>query len=384
MQFHRAIASGADLESVCRDAAKELRNGLGAGPIDLAIVFASPRYGAIVDRLPVLLQEALGARAIAGCSGASLVADGQALHGRHGITVLAARLPDTRVDVVAIAPGDQPNPDAPPDAWRRLLPECHEPRTGMIVLAEPFHGDARALLAGLDFGFPGITKVGGVASGSRHPEGHSLFCGRQTHRTGAVVVALAGAIGIDAVVAPGCRAFGRAGRVTKADGNRLLAIDEQPARRFVQQQLAALPPVDRDVAQSSPLLLGLSPDPFTAADDDGFLVRNILGVDAEGELVTCQHVTVGRSVQLLMRDREAGSRNLRARLAAASPSSAAAALLFQCLGRESEDHAHFAAAAPGVPLAGFHCNGEIGPLAGDTHLHAFSAALGLFRRRGPA
>lgn len=384
MQFHRSIVSGADLEAACRDATSELRAGLGEGPIDLAIVFASPRYGAVVDRLPVHLQDMLGARAIVGCSGASLVADGQALHGRHGITVLAARMPDTHVDVVAVAPGDQPSPDAPPDAWRRLLPERDQPRTGMIVLAEPFHCDPRALLAGLDFGFPGIDKIGGIASGSRHPEGHTLFCGRQTHRSGAVVVALAGAVGIDAVVASGCRAFGRAGRVTKADGNRLLAIDDQPARRFVQQQLAALPAADREVAQGSPLLLGLSPDPFTAAAEHDFLVRNILGVDAEGELVTCQHVTVGRSVRLLMRDRDAGSRQLRTRLAAANPSTSAAALLFQCLGRESEDHAQFAADAPGVPMAGFHCNGEIGPLAGDTHLHAFSAAFGLFRRRGPA
>jgi small ligand-binding sensory domain FIST len=44
----------------------------------------------------------------------------------------------------------------------------------------------------------------------------------------------------------------------------------------------------------------------------------------------------------------------------------------------------FAQACPGVPLAGFHCNGEIAPTAGQTHLHAFTAAYGLFHARGEA
>ena len=31
-----------------------------------------------------------------------------------------------------------------------------------------------------------------------------------------------------------------------------------------------------------------------------------------------------------------------------------------------------------TPLGGFFCNGEIGPVAGTTHLHGYTSAFGLF------
>jgi small ligand-binding sensory domain FIST len=72
--------------------------------------------------------------------------------------------------------------------------------------------------------------------------------------------------------------------------------------------------------------------------------------------------------------------DLQTLLAMAKPQTAAAAMLFRCLGREGADHERFAAFAPDVPLAGFHCNGEIGPVGGDTHLHGYTAVVALLRR----
>ena len=69
----------------------------------------------------------------------------------------------------------------------------------------------------------GTSKVGGVASGSRHPEGHTLFCGRHTHRSGAVVVALAGAVGIVDVLIIGA-GMHVSGRGTATCGTVLPAV----------------------------------------------------------------------------------------------------------------------------------------------------------------
>jgi small ligand-binding sensory domain FIST len=89
-------------------------------------------------------------------------------------------------------------------------------------------------------------------------------------------------------------------------------------------------------------------------------------------------------VRLLMRDAAAGERDLRRRLQAIDCAHAAGALLFQCVGRDSTDHTTFAAIAGGVPLVGFHGNGEIGPTAIGSHVHAFTAVFVLFRRRSRA
>lgn len=384
MRFHTALATGADLEAACREVAATLRARAGAEPFDMCFVFASPRYGLAVDRLPILLHEQLGCRTLVGCSAAAAVADSSQFEaGHHGIVVCAGRLPGTRIDAVLLGNGDLPSPDAPPAAWRALLPESELPRAGMVVLAEPFHCDVRALLAGLDFGFPALTKVGGIASGSRHPDGHALFLGRNTYRAGAIVVSFAGDVELTTVSARGCRPFGRVGRITRSDQRRLLAVDDRPARAFVEEQLEQLDDQEREVAQRSPLLLAITPDPFAAqAPGDGeFLVCNILGVDQTGNLVLAEHLPIGRRVRLMMRDEGNTADDLRQRLQRSRPIGAAGALLFRCLGRDGADHEVFAAVASGVPVAGFHCNGEIAPIGGATHLQAFTAAFALFRPR---
>ncbi len=385
MQFHSAIATGADLEAACRSTAIAVRSGLGPGPVDFAIVFAQPRYGAVIERLPVLMHDLLGARTLVGCSGGAITDRRRTVDNRHALVVLAGRLPGVRIDAVAVSNADLPSADAPPSAWRDLLPPTASPRAGFLVLGEPFHFDTQALLAGLDFGFPGLPKVGGIASGSRHPDGHALFVDRSTFHHGAVIVSLAGDVQLDTIVAPGGRPFGRVGRVTKADHNRLLMVDNVPAGQFVADQLAALGESDRSIAEQSPLFLGIACDPFAerpAADE--FLVRHVVGVDQEGHLVIADPVTVGRSVQLHMRDSGTSSRELRRRLQRADLGRCAAALMFRCLGRQSADRETFAAIGGQVPLAGFHCNGEIAPLGASTFLHGHAAVLALLRPRTEA
>ena len=36
-----------------------------------------------------------------------------------------------------------------------------------------------------------------------------------------------------------------------------------------------------------------------------------------------------------------------------------------------------------VPVGGFFCNGEIGPVGGTTFLHGYTSSFGLFRPREP-
>ena len=62
------------------------------------------------------------------------------------------------------------------------------------------------------------------------------------------------------------------------------------------------------------------------------------------------------------------------------------ALLFSCLGRGAHlfgrpDHDTdlFRAKVGAVPLGGFFCNGEIGPVGGATFLHGYTSAFALFR-----
>ncbi|MEO6594106.1 MAG: FIST C-terminal domain-containing protein, partial [Planctomycetota bacterium] len=195
-------------------------------------------------------------------------------------------------------------------------------------------------------------------------------------------LSLAGDIRVDAVVSQGCRPIGRLGRVTKADRNRLMAVDDRSARCFVEEQLSGLSNEDLELAERGPLFLGVASDPFakSAPAQGEFLVRNILGIDPEtGNVIVGDHLPIGRQVQLHLRDGTTSARDLQKRLARASTASASAALLFRCLGRGGQEHEEFANLAHHVPLVGFHCNGEIGPVGSSTHLLGYTAVFALLR-----
>ena len=64
------------------------------------------------------------------------------------------------------------------------------------------------------------------------------------------------------------------------------------------------------------------------------------------------------------------------------------ALLFSCLGRglnlfgrADHDTDMFREKVNAMPLTGFFCNGEIGPVGGATFLHGYTSSFGIFRTR---
>jgi len=103
---------------------------------------------------------------------------------------------------------------------------------------------------------------------------------------------------------------------------------------------------------------------------------------------------VGQKVQFQLRDGQASRQEasqLLGELAAAMPDPPLASLLFACLGRgqglygqADGDVSLCREAFPDVPIAGVFCNGEIGPLAGTTHLHGFTASWGFLVPRDPS
>ena len=121
-----------------------------------------------------------------------------------------------------------------------------------------------------------------------------------------------------------------------------------------------------------------------------FLVRNIIGLDAaSGGVAVGATLREGSVVQFHLRDATTSAEDLEALLsdhAARTGGSPQGALLFSCLGRgmhlygrADHDSGAFRRHFGDVPLGGFFCNGEIGPVHGTTFLHGYTSAFGLFR-----
>jgi small ligand-binding sensory domain FIST len=366
---------------------------LAGAPPHLLVLFA---HHAFSRSYPDLLRSAAqrsGAHDVIGSSASGVIGGDRELEDQPAIGALALRFPEgARVRVEHVRQNDVGELAGTPDAWPARLGLEASACTGVIVIADPFSVDPQALIQGLARDFAGVTVVGGLASGAAHAQRTFVFGNGKVYGEGAVVVALGGSVALRAVVSQGCEPIGEPWTITDAEGNVIRRIGNRPAYDVLVETISALDATER-VRVTRNLLVGLAMDEYRDDFKRGdFLIRNFIGVDrATGAVAVGAYPRVGQTLQFQVRDARAADDELRQLLSSAAddlPAPPAAALLFACNGRGvglfgAPDHdVRAARELLGQPaIAGFFCNGEIGPVGGSTFVHGFTASLGLFVAR---
>ncbi len=383
MRWSSSVSTRAGIDAALDEALEEAAAGLDGAAADLALLFVTHHHRGGLQRAAPRLAGRLGAATTLGCAASGVIGAGREVEDRLAVSLTLASLPNVALRAFHVDEPDLPSPDVGPAAWRDLLGVPEAPRPAFLLLADPSSFDPRGLLEGLDFAYPGAVVVGGLASGRRSDP---LLLGRTLEATGAVGVALQGDVRVEAVVAQGCRALGLPMTVTKVDHNVILELDGRPPLELLSEVYAALEPEDQELVQRA-LHLGIASTGLGGPDAaPDYLIRNVIGADPErGALAVGSIVRAGQTVRFHVRDAATARDDLRERLARQRQGAPQGALLFQCTGRGQQffgrpDHdSGLARAALGrVPLGGFFCGGEIGPVGGVTHLHGYTSALALF------
>ncbi len=362
-------------------------------PPDLALLFVSDHFSKHYAHIGREVYRQLGCRHLLGCSAGGVIGAGQEVEGMPGISLTAAVLPDVRIHPFQLEHGALPSLDGSPRPWEELFGVTAEEEPAFLLLADPYTFSAESCLSGLDFAFPGSPKVGGLASAARRPGENALFIDGQCHRGGLVGLAVSGDIVLDTAVAQGCYPVGPVLCVTDCEDNVLRAVDERPVLEVLGRILSDMTPEQQELVQHS-LFIGIAMDPMKESFSHGdFLIRNLLGADTdEGCLLIAARLHQGQMVQFHLRDASSSASDLddviSAFIRAHNGISYYGALLFSCLGRgqglygranhDSERFQHFMGR---IPLGGFFCNGEIGPVGAVTYLHGYTSSFGIFRPR---
>ena len=412
--WHRtALGRDASLQEAVNQVFEQLR---GAPEADLALVFASASYASDLPRLLPLLQQKLHAGHWLGCVGGGVVGTDPAgtpheIEQQPALTVTLLRLPGASLRPFAIDTTSLPDLDGPAEPWRERVGAELEAGQSMLLLLDPTGTAINDLISGLDYAYPNITKVGGIAGPHSAAHGSLLFGSSgggsgggsdgdpaDTVRTGAVGCVIEGAWRLDPLVAQGCRPIGPVLEVEQAQRNVVIEVSCGSTRNSpvaaLQSILTDLTPAEREQVKHS-LFLGVGRSDFSlpsadltpVADAPGsFLVRNLIGVDPRnGAVAVGERMRVGQKVQFQLRDADASRDESRQLLAGQSRrrSEPLAAFLFACLGRgeglygEVDGDVTLCREVFGtVPIAGLFCNGEIGPVGGTTHLHGYTASWG--------
>ncbi len=372
MKWASAISDLPDLDHALDAALDDAAQSLSR-PADLAVVFVSG-HGSRLAGVTHRVHDRLPCALLLGCSAGGVIGGGLEIEAHAGVSVTLASLPG--IELV-------PFQFEGTLASASTLPR--DSNAPMLVLADPYTVDGPDLVRGLDEAFPAATKIGGLASGGRAPGQHALFLGDATHASGAVGIALRG-LSLETIVAQGCRPIGDAMFVTRHRGQMIFELNGKPAARVIRELYETLSADDRELFHHS-LFLGVGVDDKREYRHGDFLIRNIGGVQRDtGALAAGATFEDYQVVQFHLRDARTSSEDLDTMLArhGAAPSGA---LLFSCLGRgeglygtpNHDSDAFHRALGDDVPLGGFFCNGEIGPVRGRTHLHGYTSCFGLFR-----
>jgi small ligand-binding sensory domain FIST len=393
MKWASALSEQTPLSNAIEECVSRVNQQLDGAAANLAVVFASFHYQEQFEDIPGLIRDQLDSPLVLGCSGGGIIGNGLEVEQQPALSITVASLPNVTLKAFHLQADNLPDLDAGPQTWEDLVQVVKSDEPQFILLADPYSFPAQNLILGLDFAFDQSAKIGGLASGAQQQGQNALFLEDQVFRSGAVGVAMSGNVVVDTVVAQGCRPIGKPMRITQSQQNLLGGLDGRPPVEVLRELFEGLNERDRGLMRTS-LFLGVVMDGFIDEPKQGdFLIRNVMGMDDRAGVLSIGEVLKeGQLVQFHLRDAETSAEDLVAvldRYAGENrENQAQGALLFSCLGRgqylygkSNHDTEIFQNKLGSVPLGGFFCNGEIGPVSGTTFLHGYTSSFGIFRSK---
>ncbi len=392
MQFVSAITQKESALEALSELTIEVRKSLSELP-HLVFLFVSPDYETAWEEAIRSFRHGLGNPILIGCSSSGVIGNDLELEFRPAMSLVAARLPEVLLHPFTVSPIELELSGNVGKRWTTRIGVSREDHPSFILIPEPYTCDAMKLVHDLNEGFSERPVIGGLASGATEAGQNFLFLNDEVIREGAVGLALTGNISLDTIVSQGCRPIGERFVITKADENALLELGGKFPVDVLQELFGSLSLRDRVLAQHS-LFLGVVMDEMRSEFGRGdFLIRNIIGADpTTGALIIGDRLSVGQTVQFHLRDAKTSEEDLRtlleSQLSSLKSDPPRGMLLFSCQGRgrglygkPNHDIQMIRSVIGPSAIAGFFCNGEIGPVGGKTYLHGYTSSLGIFREK---
>ncbi len=384
-------------------AIKEVAEGLsGTDHADLALVFVSTYYASDLPRLLPILRTYLSCAHWLGCAGGGVIGTSASggvseLEQEAALSVTLLRLPGVVLKPFELDPLSLPDLDGPSKNWQDWVGVDKDQSRSMILLVDPSTSAINDLISGLDYAYPSVCKIGGIAGPHNASHGSLLFDDRVVK--GAVGCAIGGDWVLEGVVAKGCKPIGPVFSIEQAKKNVVFELSHRDHRDSpvgcLQRVLAELTQDERELVKHS-LFLGVERRDLvigtagTPKEQVAFLVRNLIGVDPiNGAVAVAERLRVGQNVQFQLREAAASKEEAQQLLEAAierTSSPPLFGLLMACLGRgkslfgvKNGDVDIARQLMKTLPISGIFCNGEIGPVGATTHIHGYTACWGLLR-----
>jgi small ligand-binding sensory domain FIST len=376
-------------ENGLRTFAEELRARLAAPQVSLGLVFMAPRFYPQARQVLEILRVHGRIPMLLGCSSQGLIAQGEELEENAGVSVGLYALPGANLDAFHFTQNQVEEANGP-GYWRMETGIEPGQTNGWLAFLDPFHMDCEAWLREWNEAYSPLPVLGGLASGDFNEQSTQLYLNGEVYDEGGIVLSVGGDVALTGVTSQGCTPIGDTWTLTRVEQNVIREIGNRPAYEVLAETFNQLTPEEQQTARGN-LFLGLVVNEYLEEFHRGdFLIRNLLGADPRsGSLVVAAQPRLGQTVQFQRRSAAAATEDLNELLGRAKTRLANqtvyGACLCSCNGRgqslfqkPNHDAQMIQQRLGPLGMAGFFCNGEIGPVGEKNFLHGYTASLALF------
>jgi small ligand-binding sensory domain FIST len=372
--------------------AETLRAQLTAPRVSLGLVFMSPRFFPRAQQVLEILRVHARIPLLAGCSSQSLIVGDHELEQNAGLTVGLYALPGAELKAVHFTQ-EQVEEANGPGYWH-LETEVEAGQTnGWLAFIDPFHLDSETWLKTWNEAYAPAPVLGGLATGDSNEQATQVYLNGEVYDEGGVAISVGGAVQLVGVTSQGCTPIGETWTLTKVEQNIIHQIGNRPAYEVLAETFNQLSPEQQKTARGN-LFIGLVVNEYLEDFHRGdFLIRNLLGADPRsGSIAVGALPRLGQTVQFQRRSASAATEDMEELLTRAKKQLGDNLIYGGCLctcngrgknlfGRPNHDAQLVQQRLGPMGLAGFFCNGEIGPVGEKSFLHGYTASLALFVKK---
>ena len=379
-------------EAALRTWAGALRAKLAGQEVNLGLLFMSPKFFENAKEILEILQIETRAKMFVGCSGASLIAGASEIEEQPGLALGLYHLPGASLQAFHLTQ-EQVEESTGPGYWHMETGVGPEATNGWLAFGDPFSFQIDQWLNTWNEAYPALPTLGGMASGDYSAQRTQLYMNGQVFEDGCIAVSVGGDVALASVISQGCTPIGETWTITKAERNLIYEIGNRSAYEVLTETLNKLPLEEKQKLRGN-LFIGLVINEYLEDFHRGdFLIRNLIGVDPNsGVLAVGAFPRVGQTIQFQRRDAAAGTEDMEQLLRATGSKIADRSVYGACLcscngrgrgmfGQGDHDARHVQQAFGPIGVAGFFCNGELGPVGAKNFVHGYTASLALFVKK---
>jgi small ligand-binding sensory domain FIST len=372
--------------------AEGLRGQLSAPQVSLGLVFMTPKYFSQAEQILEILRVHARIPLLAGCSSTALVVGNEEIEDDAGIVLALYSLPGAELVGTYFTQSqvEESNGDA---YWPRETGVEREHTNGWLAFIDPFHLDSETWLRGWNEAYPTQPVYGGLASGVFADQSTQVYLNGDVYDEGGVAISVGGDVKLAGVISQGCTPIGDTWTLTRVEQNLIHRIANRPAYEVLSETVGKMTTEEQRKVRGN-LLIGLVVNEYLEDFHRGdFLVRNLLGGDPQtGVLAVGAMPRTGQTMQFQRRDASAATEDMSELLAQTHVQLGGATVYGGCLcccngrgkhlfGQSGHDAQLVQKQFGSIGLAGFFCNGEIGPVGEKNFLHGYTASLALFVKK---